>query len=131
MTELRRWSEFSESERAEAVAKARHIIAEARGGMWHWHTVAKQCGCKSGDGIRRALDPTWREACAAKKREAKGDPGVVAARHNMHAEARSGKVDHDTFAARLAEIPPDTRNLTGVVFGDPLPGRSALARRHA
>jgi hypothetical protein len=31
-------------------------------------------------------------------------------------------------AARLAEIPPDTRSLTARVFGDPLPGRSAFDR---
>ncbi|MEP0323276.1 hypothetical protein [Bauldia litoralis] len=31
-------------------------------------------------------------------------------------------------AARLALIPPDTRTLTGVLMGDPIPARSALAR---
>lgn len=32
-------------------------------------------------------------------------------------------------AERLSdEVPVDTRDLTGVVFGDPLPGRSALDR---
>lgn len=31
--------------------------------------------------------------------------------------------------ARLAEIPADTRGLTARMFGDPLPGRSALDRR--
>ena len=33
--------------------------------------------------------------------------------------------------ALIAEIPSDTRNLTGRMFGDPLPGRSALDRRLA
>lgn len=32
----------------------------------------------------------------------------------------------DDAAARLAEIPNDTRDITGRAFGDPLPGRSAL-----
>ena len=32
-------------------------------------------------------------------------------------------------AARLAEIPPNTRNLTARVCGDPIPGRSALDLR--
>lgn len=32
-------------------------------------------------------------------------------------------------AARVAEIPPDTRDLTARFFGDPLPGRRALDRR--
>jgi hypothetical protein len=33
--------------------------------------------------------------------------------------------------ARLSEIPDDTRDLTGRMFGDPLPSRSALAQRAA
>jgi hypothetical protein len=32
-------------------------------------------------------------------------------------------------AARLAEIPPDTRSLTQRLCGDPLPQRSALYRK--
>lgn len=35
----------------------------------------------------------------------------------------------DDLAARLAEIPEDTRNETQIFAGDPLPGRSALDRR--
>lgn len=35
----------------------------------------------------------------------------------------------DDVEARLAEIPPDTRDLSAVLLGDPLPGRSALDRR--
>lgn len=42
-----------------------------------------------------------------------------------------GRVDETVAAARLAEIPPDTRNLTARICGDPLPGRDALSRRHA
>lgn len=37
-----------------------------------------------------------------------------------------GRVDEKVAAARLAEIPADTRTLTQRTFGDPLPGRSAL-----
>lgn len=37
----------------------------------------------------------------------------------------------EELAARLAEIPADTRSLTARIFGDPLPGRSALDRRQA
>ena len=29
----------------------------------------------------------------------------------------------------MAQIPNDTRDITGLIFGDPLPGRSALDRR--
>jgi hypothetical protein len=36
--------------------------------------------------------------------------------------------DQEDVAARLAEIPPDTRSLTQRLCGDPLPGRSAFDR---
>lgn len=33
-----------------------------------------------------------------------------------------GRVDPEEIMIRLAERPEDTRDLTGVVFGDPIPG---------
>jgi AraC-like DNA-binding protein len=50
------------------------------------------------------------------------DIDVVSAERRVHMQ---------DCAARLAEIPDDTRNLTARICGDPLPGRSALARRAA
>lgn len=44
---------------------------------------------------------------------------------------RSGYIDKSVIEQRLSEIPSDTRDLTGRIFGDPLPGRSALDRRNA
>lgn len=41
----------------------------------------------------------------------------------------ASRIDRETLAARLSEIPQDTRPLTARIFGDPLPGRSALDRR--
>lgn len=40
-------------------------------------------------------------------------------------DSAAGRAD---VMARLAEIPPDTRSITARLFGDPLPGRSALER---
>lgn len=34
----------------------------------------------------------------------------------------STKLAEEDLAPRLAEIPEDTRDLTGIVFGDPIPG---------
>ena len=42
-----------------------------------------------------------------------------------------GRVDEAVAAARLAEIPKDTRNLTQRLMGDPIQGRDALSRRAA
>lgn len=39
-----------------------------------------------------------------------------------------GRPSPEDIAARLAEIPEDTRDLTGRLMGDPLPGRSAQDR---
>jgi len=43
-------------------------------------------------------------------------------------EIRYRRPPEQDVAARLAEIPPDTRTLTQRMFGDPLPGRSALSK---
>lgn len=40
----------------------------------------------------------------------------------------SSRPKPEDIEARWAEIPADTRNLTARIFGDPLPGRSALDR---
>jgi hypothetical protein len=39
-----------------------------------------------------------------------------------------GEAKRHEYEARFGEIPEDTRDLTGRLLGDPLPGRSALAR---
>lgn len=57
MTDLRMWSQLSPSERAEAVAKAREVMA---GGEVRWHVVARLCGIKGGIGLRTAIDEGWR-----------------------------------------------------------------------
>lgn len=41
------------------------------------------------------------------------------------------RVHTDDWLARLAEIPPDNRDLTARAFGDPVFERSALALRQA
>lgn len=38
-----------------------------------------------------------------------------------------GEAKRHEYEARYREIPEDTRDLTGRLLGDPLPGRSALA----
>jgi hypothetical protein len=40
-----------------------------------------------------------------------------------------GEAKKHEYEARQREIPDDTRGLTEQICGDPLPGRSALARR--
>jgi hypothetical protein len=40
-----------------------------------------------------------------------------------------GEAKRHEYETRYREIPEDTRDLTGRIFGDPLPGRSALTRK--
>lgn len=42
----------------------------------------------------------------------------------------SDRLDKDEVKARINAIPRDTRSKTGVLMGDPLPGRSSLDMRH-
>lgn len=61
---------------------------------------------------------SWKEGAAGRK--AAGLPS-----------GNFGRLRVDEIEARLSEIPDDTRDLTGRVFGDPLPQRSALFQRAA
>lgn len=55
-------------------------------------------------------------------------------RDGTHYEHRDqfavGEAKRHEYEARYREIPEDTRDLTGRILGDPLPDRSALARKH-
>lgn len=51
--------------------------------------------------------------------------------HNPHFHLVEKKPPEADYMARLAEIPPDTRNLSQRLMGEPVPGRSALDRRQA
>lgn len=123
MREPCKWSEFSEEEKAVAIEKARGIMA---GGETRWHTVARLCGLRDGIGLRTNMDPGWRK----RRAEAQRTRDVSRLRADLDKDMPT-RIDPADVAARLAEIPPDTRTLTGFLFGDPLPGRSALARRQA
>lgn len=78
----------------------------------------------SPDTIHSRIDPEYRRKRQWQKSEKRqylpSVPGV-----------RASKVSNDELAARLAEIPDDTRDYTGRAFGDPVFGRSAAARTTA
>lgn len=63
---LRMWSDLTSEERAEAVDKARGVIA---GGEVRWHVVARMCGIKGGIGLRTAIDAGWRAKRKAEDRK--------------------------------------------------------------
>lgn len=69
--------------------------------------------------IRCEVDAAYREKRRLQKRAQRPHAAGLTADY----------IPKATIAARLAEIPPDTRSKTARLFGDPLPGRSALDRR--
>lgn len=74
--------------------------------------------------VQRNCDPEYRDR---RNRRIRGlmKPGDSDGLHRVH---RQGTPTREDVAARLREIPEDTRSITGYVLGDPLPGRSALDR---
>lgn len=63
-----------------------------------------------------------------KRRRAEDIRAMSAAKAKAGLTFLHGRVDEAVAAARLAEIPADTRSLTQRICGDPLPGRDALSR---
>lgn len=94
---------------------------------WRYARISEQYGVDNKT-IRRALDPEYQARRCQQVRDARklretGVRNPRAGREN--ATSMSLKAD---WAARLAEIPADTRSLTARLCGDPLPGRDALSR---
>lgn len=90
----------------------------------------------SRDTIRRALSPDWAEKRREQVRIARRRREKLAYGHFTKTGRVSCTINVDRYrpspgeiAELLKLVPPDTRDLTGVLCGDPLPGRSALDRR--
>ena len=101
-------------------------IRQWRADGWKWADIGKALGI-SGTTARCIVDPEYRRIRNERTWRIRhgGDiRGIGGTKH-----IASHKPHPDDLAARLAEIPPDTRTLTGVICGDPLPGRSALDMR--
>lgn len=90
-----------------------------------WTQIASYFGSTTTT-IRCWLDPEYAAHCRQRINDRRREKaGTRPMRHTV-AWARPPEAD---TAARLAEIPPDTRSLTQRLCGDPLPGRDALSRR--
>lgn len=94
-----------------------------------WEDLGRSFGVDAGT-VRRRLDPEWaarRLALDTKSRRERGDLKTAAAYRLGLSDLRSTA----EMGMRLKrEIPPDTRDLTGRMLGDPLPARSALAAKY-
>ena len=100
------------------------VAATMRANRVSWEKVARYLGVAE-ETVRRALDPDYRAARneVARRRYVRSER-----RASPHFADRKRLSAEDAIRA-LATVPADTRTITGKVFGDPLPGRSALDRR--
>jgi Helix-turn-helix domain len=85
--------------------------------------IAQHFGANAGT-VRLEVDPDFRARKNEAMRHARRREGPIRVGHV--ADSGLGGVKREEFMARLAEIPPDTRDLTARTFGDPLPGRRAI-----
>lgn len=95
-------------------------------GKWSWRRLARELEI-SEDALRRAVEPGYAERRNTMARERRNGEVRLVQRQNHVVETALAL--RQEGARRIAEIPPDTRNLTARLLGDPLPGRSALDRK--
>lgn len=107
-------------DRARAMRKAFHS----------WRSIAEALGLTE-DRLRREIDPGFAEH----RREVVRNRRRVVAQAPREPQFSAGPSDRVWTAEKLerllATIPHDDRDLTARLFGDPLPGRSALDQREA
>ncbi len=103
-------------------AEARELLAKGT----PYNQIAKIYG-SSWSAVRCWLDPEFaakrRVQRNTAKRISRSRAGKAASINNYRSPPSSD------ISLRLAEIPPDTRSMTQRLMGDPLPQRSALAKR--
>lgn len=88
-----------------------------------WSDIERITGVKY-EKARRLADPDYAARRRAEHRAIQFAKGRVKKPRGANEGSAEEKLER---VKRLrATIPPDTRDLTGKIFGDPLPGRSAL-----
>lgn len=101
------------------LAAMQAVTSARRDGTLNWSGIASFYGVNRSM-LRRKCDPDYREKDNAKK------AGWRSRRHKRLLPTPTGvhvrrSITKQEYAARLAEIPPDTRTFTQRFFGDPIP----------
>lgn len=81
--------------------------------------------------VARLLNPKLHEAAKERARQRQRERNLALKNRDLASVSALRMQAKAELEARLAEIPDDTRTTTARVFGDPLPGRSALDQRRA
>jgi len=105
------------------IEAAAAIIGDADPQFINWTMLAKATGLTR-EIVQREFRPGYRDRRnASVKRGRKAGLIETKIRHTADASVRQSEI-----AARISEIPEDTRTPAQRLMGDPLPGRSALSR---
>lgn len=104
-------------------------LRRLRDAGWQNAELVRHFGCSFGV-IARHLDDDAlaRHRDAERKRDSRRREALRADRPELVRYVDRLRADPADIEARLAEIPRDTRSLTGRLFGDPIPGDPRRAR---
>lgn len=112
------------------IAREREAVIALHNGGFDAKAIARTLSLGL-DGVLRIVDPEWAE----KRRDAiNRNRKSVAGNTPKSINPARAKVESFRPSAEQVDrlrrlIPPDTRDITGVLCGDPLPTRSALDKR--
>lgn len=123
------WAQLSKEEKAQRIDRARPFV-----GTMSLNALSLEFGIPD-KALRVAFVPGYAERQRKQKREYRRDndhqrPSRAAGKR-WWAMTGQSKPDKDEVAARLADIPEDTRTPGQRLMGDPVPERSALFRKRA
>ena len=93
--------------------------------------IGRLLGCDP-ETIKARIDPRFAELKrenTRRRRAAERREPVATGKPVVHIVPKWARPSEAEIRAARERIPEDTRDLTGRLFGDPLPGRSALAQR--
>lgn len=127
---MRLWSSLSAEERQATLAEARRLIGTTPFDRINWKALVRRVGISSPpSSIRRHIDRDWARIENKRHAASRRRRGLVGPRADRPPAVAPHRVPPDEIAARLAEIPKDTRSITGYLMGDPVFPRSALAKK--
>lgn len=132
------WQQLSQPEQNRIIAEVKALMGSAQ---WtSWESVAKSYGLTSDTGMRARCDEKYaeiRRAYREREKKRRQKPQARPQRGWRHFEETYGPPSHhrggdgpprEVIAARLAEIPEDTRTLAQQLCGDPIPGDKRRVR---
>lgn len=118
----RKWHYLSPEEKTAVLAEANRLRSDGVS----WGVIGRHLKVTD-ETLRRHLDPDYAALCLVRARMKNG-ADIRAGYRPPHPEPHPSRSEVE---AGWAAIPPDTRNFTQRLAGDPLPGRSALDQREA